>query len=193
VPVAARRIGQSGRTVVEGVVIDVSIPGIEAVIAGIGAAIAPVRIVPGRPDMPAHTGAKVCGIRRDARAGESNRCNGGGKYQSSRNTHRDGPTHNVERAVSPQMTGLWQIKTAGLVKQARWILLNNLAARLRQIDMPSPSSTAYCTVSVTRCQPVPLKPATILMRTICTSLSCIAVVSTVVSRIYATAATPQAR
>ena len=192
-PVTARGIAVSGWPVVEGIVIDVSVPRIEAVIAGIGAAIAPVRVVPCRPDMPARARSEVCRIRRNAGAGEGNRRNGRRKNQSSRNTHREWPAHEFEHAMSPQRTTRWQIKMAGLVKQGRWSLLNDFRPVARQTDLPSPSSTAYCTVSDTRCQAEPLKPATILMRTICTSLSCIAMVSTVVSRIYATAATPQAR
>lgn len=189
-------IGVSGRAIVEGIVIDVAVPGIETVVAGIGATIAPGRIVPGRPDMvPAHAGPEVCRIRRNTGAGESSGRNGRCKNQSSRNTHLEWPMHEFEHAVSPQRTARWQIKMAGLVKQDRWSLLNNFRPLLSggQTDSPSPSSTAYCTMSDTRCQPEPLNPATILMRTICTSLSCKVIVSTVVSRIYATAATPQAR
>ena len=186
-------IAVCGRTVVEGIVIDVSVPGIETVKAGISAAIAPARIIQRRPDMTAHARSEVCRIRRNTGAGECSCGNGRRKNQSSRNTHREWPTHGFEHAMSPQRTAPWQIKTAGLVKQRRQSLLNYSRRVGRQTDSPSPSSTAYCTVSDTRCQAEPLKPATILMRTICTSLSCMAIVSTVVSRIYATAATPQAR
>ena len=181
---AARGICVSGWAVVEGIVINISVPGIETVIARVSAAVAPARIIPGRPGMPADARSEVRRVRCDAGAGESSRCNGRRKNESSRNAHYEWPTHDFEHAVSPQRTARWQIKTAGLVKQRRWSLLNDFrCAAPLQTDSPSPSSTAYCTVSDTRCQPEPLKPAMILMRTICTSLSCRAIVSTVVSRI----------
>jgi hypothetical protein len=62
-PMSARVISVGGRTVVERIMIDVSIPGIEAIITCIGAPVAPVRVLPHRPNMPAtpHTvGPKVC-------------------------------------------------------------------------------------------------------------------------------------
>jgi hypothetical protein len=69
-----------------------------------------------------------------------------------------------KHVVSPQGSGQWQIKTAGLVKQRRWSFLNDFrgAAPLR-VKSPSPSSTGHCTVLDTRSQPEPLKPAMMLM------------------------------
>ena len=62
VPMPACRIRVGRGPVVPGIVIDVSVPGIEAVIACKGAAIAPVRIVPRRPRMPAGPWPEVCRI-----------------------------------------------------------------------------------------------------------------------------------
>jgi len=59
VPVPARGIRVSGGAVVPRIVIDVSIPGIEAVITCIGAAIAPNPAIRRRPDMPADTGPEI--------------------------------------------------------------------------------------------------------------------------------------
>ena len=59
-PACVMRIG--GGTVVERIVVDVPVIGIKAVIAGIGTTIAPIRILPRRPDMPStpHTiGTKI--------------------------------------------------------------------------------------------------------------------------------------
>ena len=86
----------------------------------------------------------------------------------------------IHRHVSPTFRPM-QIKTVALVKHRTTYLLNVFAHSPRQIDSPPPSSTAYCTMPDTRCQAEPLKPATTLMRTICTSWFSSLMVSTVPS------------
>ena len=59
------------RAVIERIVIDVSVVGVETVVTGIGAAVAPVVTVPARPDMTlAEARPEISSCRRSAGAAE---------------------------------------------------------------------------------------------------------------------------
>ena|SRR5262245_30840458 len=74
VPAPAIRVMR--RPVIERIVIDISVIGIEAVIAGIGAAVAPVIAVPSGPDMAlANDRSEIRRYRRHRGADESRREN----------------------------------------------------------------------------------------------------------------------
>src|SRR5262245_33293612 len=77
---AAREISVVRRPVVERIVIDVPVIGVETVVAGIGAAVAPVVTIPARPDITlADARPEISRCRRNAGAAED------GSAQCSRN------------------------------------------------------------------------------------------------------------
>src|SRR5262245_21206899 len=79
------RVGKRGRTVIPGIAVDVSIPGVEAVVAGPGATIAPTRIVQPGSDVPVPIPVvriEVRCLRRRARCRESARGNQSPEYQT---------------------------------------------------------------------------------------------------------------
>lgn len=94
VPAPAVRVGR--RPVIKRIVIDESVVSVEAVVAGIGAAVAPVVTVPARPDMTlAEARPEISRCRRSAGAAED------GSTQCSRYKM---PFH--DDAQSPMKPGL---------------------------------------------------------------------------------------
>jgi collagenase-like PrtC family protease len=192
-PVPTRIICKGDGTVVVGIVINESVLRIETIIARVGAPIAPGREMPCRPGMHGATCAarsKVCSLRRSAHAAENGRCNccrddyslhaGATHYHSPKMDHGPGLSPKPGRDGKSQRQD-W-LNNGGRLS----LMVSADPSCLEmpcQIDSPTPSSTAYWTISDTCSQPLPLKPATTLMRTICTRLSRSFMVSTVWLRI----------
>src|SRR5689334_14787948 len=116
------------RAIVEGIMIDVAVPGVEAVVARPCATVAPMRETPRRSEMP----SAIAVTRTEVRSLRGNGAGEDGRHDcDSKDRSLQGDTH--QRTAPLKLCGYftqararWQITTTGVVKRRPMFLLNYL-------------------------------------------------------------------
>jgi hypothetical protein len=126
--VPAGRVGIGGRPVIPGVMVDVSIPRIETVIAGPCAAIAPVPVVGRHPRMPgamSDVSAKIRRLCGNGGAADNSKCCG-----QCQSLHGDRNAHNVTQSTSG-LQCFHRPEPGGKSQRPNWL---NIGSRMSLTD-----------------------------------------------------------